>query len=172
MKTELYATALEIHMLTAMAAKKHMRAMEQRLELIGEGVSRLQHGVMRALGCHALTITELGHRFMLDPSTLVPVVDALERKGFVERGRDPNDRRRIPLSLTETGTEFIKSVSLTDEDDPLIRSLDAMGEKRRQQLLTLLRDLVRYMPDGEDILERVAIRVRTHLEHEQHELDE
>jgi DNA-binding MarR family transcriptional regulator len=34
---------------------------------------------------------------MLDPSTLVPAVDALERKGLAMRGQDPNDRRRNPL---------------------------------------------------------------------------
>jgi DNA-binding MarR family transcriptional regulator len=165
MTQELYSTALEIRMLMAMATKKAMHAFEQRLGAAGHGVSGLQYGIMRALGCHEMTITELSHRFMLDPSTLVPAVDALERRGFIERGRDPNDRRRVPLSLTESGAAFVQSVPHADDSDLLVQSLAEMSEPARQQLLSLLRDLVRHMPQGEDVLQRVASRVQTHMEH-------
>jgi DNA-binding MarR family transcriptional regulator len=99
---------------------------------------------------------------MLDPSTLVPAVDALERKGLVRRGKDPHDRRRVPLSLTERGTEFSGCVPLTDEQNPVVKGLQAMGDEQSHQLRALMRDLVRNMPGGEEILNQVSYRVRAH----------
>jgi DNA-binding MarR family transcriptional regulator len=97
--------------------------------------------------------------FMLDPSTLVPAVDALERTGFATRGRDPNDRRRIPISLTERGAEFVACAPPVNGDAPLFHSLDLMGKEQRHQLLALLRELVSHMPEGEEILDSVSSRM-------------
>jgi len=153
-------------MLMAIAAKTAMRALEQRLNLAGDGLSHLQFGILRALSCQEQTISELSDRFILDPSTLVPAVDALERKGFLRRGRDPNDRRRVPLSLTQLGAEFIASVPSVDRDDPVVQSLHRMGDESSQQLLKLLRELVKHLPEGDDILRHVSARVQSHIAQE------
>ena len=149
-------------MLTTIVAKKARRALEQRLSLAHAGVGGLQYKIMRALWRQEQTISELSHRFMLNPSTLVPAVDALERNGLAKRGQDPNDRRRIPLSLTERGAEFVTCVPLVNADAPLVKSLNAMGDEQSRQLLMLLRELVRHMPEGEDILRKVSSGVHLH----------
>jgi len=46
---------------------------------------------------------ELSRSLELDPSGLVSTVDDLEEQGLVERQRDPADRRRYALYLTESG---------------------------------------------------------------------
>jgi DNA-binding MarR family transcriptional regulator len=46
---------------------------------------------------------ELGDRLGLDPSGLVAAIDDLEADGWVERRRDPADRRRHALHLTRKG---------------------------------------------------------------------
>lgn len=158
---DFYTTAMEVRILTAIVTKKALRALERRLDLASIGVSGLQYGIMHALSAHEQTISELSHKFMLDPSTLVPAVDALERKGFAKRGTDPNDRRRAPISLTERGAELATCVPMVDEDDPLVHSLHRMGDVQCEQLLALLRELVRNMPEGEDILQRVSTRIRS-----------
>jgi DNA-binding MarR family transcriptional regulator len=157
---------LEIRMLVHVVAKTAMHAQERRLRLVDASLSGLQFGIMRAL-CHdEQTISELSQRFMLDPSTLVPAVDALERKGFVKRGIDPSDRRRVPLSLTERGAQFVADVPFVHADDPVVKSLEALGDEASQQLLTLLRELVLHLPEGEDILRKVASRVQLQVRRE------
>jgi hypothetical protein len=70
--------------------------------------------------------------------------------------------RRVPLSLTERGLEWVSCVPIVDEDDPVAKSLNALSEEQRHQLLTLLRELVRNLQDGDDILRRVSSRVHIH----------
>ncbi len=158
-----HTVAIEIRMLTSIIAKMAMRAMEQRLGVSGAGLSHLQFGILLALSCRERTISELSERFVLDPSTLVPAVDALERKGFLQRGRDPRDRRRVPLSLTPRGQAFVQKLPITDENDPLVQSLKAIGDEQAQQLLALLRELVRHMPRGQHILEQISARMQTYV---------
>ena len=103
---EMKQTAMEIHMLGAVAAKRTILAMEGHSVLAEAGISMLQFGVLRALHRQARTISELSQIMLVDPSTLVSVIDALERKELAERGQDPNDRRRVPISVTEKGAEI------------------------------------------------------------------
>jgi MarR family transcriptional regulator, lower aerobic nicotinate degradation pathway regulator len=51
---------------------------------------------------------ELGGRMGLDPSGLVGAIDELEALGLVVRGRDPADRRRYALGLTDEGTATLR----------------------------------------------------------------
>ncbi len=159
-------TAIEIHMLGAIMAKKTILAMESDRVLVEAGISMPQFGVLRALRRSARTISELSRLMMVDPSTLVPVVDALERKGLAVRGRDPHDRRRVPISLTERGAEIAAKHPLKSpfaaEHNPLLKSIAAMGPERAQQLLGLLRELVSHLPGGDEILQHVATRVQFH----------
>ncbi len=152
-------TAMEIRMLFGFLAKLAARSLEGRLCAHHPGLTALQYGIMQALNHHRWTISEMSRQFMLDPSTLVPAVDALERKGLIERGRDPADRRRVPLSLTPAGESLLREVSPMDESDPLVQSLTKMEPEQREQLLSLLRTLARHMPDGEKVLERVQSRI-------------
>ena len=51
---------------------------------------------------------EIGGRMGLDPSGLVGAIDELEAMGLVARRRDPADRRRYALGLTEDGTAMLR----------------------------------------------------------------
>ena len=85
-----------------------------------------------------------------DRSWLVGLLDELEEAGFIDRKRDPEDRRRHLVSLNPAGKKRLaqlRAVSKKVEDD-LLASLDA---EQRDQLHVLLAQLAadhdpRYAP--------------------------
>jgi DNA-binding MarR family transcriptional regulator len=54
----------------------------------------------------SMTIGSLGDRLHLDSGTLTPLVKRLEQLGLVERRRDPDDERRVVVTLTRRGREL------------------------------------------------------------------
>jgi DNA-binding MarR family transcriptional regulator len=66
-----------------------------------------QYLVMLALWEHdELSLTELGLLLFLDSGTLTPLVKRLETQALVDRRRDPNDERRVIVSLTPAGRQL------------------------------------------------------------------
>ena len=54
------------------------------------------------------SLGELGKSMYLHPSTITGLIDRLEKKGYVERERDREDRRVIKLRLTSRGKGLAK----------------------------------------------------------------
>ncbi|HET9220937.1 MAG TPA: MarR family transcriptional regulator [Roseiflexaceae bacterium] len=158
---ELYATALEIRILTKTLASIATRSLEQHLQEHGAPISALQHGVMRMLCHHQHTSSELSRRMNLDPATLVPVIDALERNGYVKRGKDPNDRRRSPLLLTEAGADLLARVPLYNRSDALACALAKLGAEPTCELLRLLRELLGHMAPDRELANHLASLAQT-----------
>ncbi|MFF5298086.1 MarR family winged helix-turn-helix transcriptional regulator [Streptomyces sp. NPDC013161] len=64
--------------------------------------------VLAALaGGPELSQQDLSRLLNLDPTTVVTVIDEMERNAYVERRRNPADRRRYNLILTESGREAL-----------------------------------------------------------------
>ncbi len=151
----LRARAREVRTLLFVVHKSAMRDLAQRLEAAGAGVSPPQHAVLRRLGLESATISELSGRMMLAPPTLVGIVDTLERKGLLQRGQDPQDRRRTPLQLTQSGTELVASFPMIADEDPVIQGLVNMGEGKAEQLGELLCELVSQLNPDAGVVERI-----------------
>jgi DNA-binding MarR family transcriptional regulator len=88
-------------------------------------------------GNPGLKQTELANGVHLDRSTVVSVIDNLERRGLVERHAVANDRRSHGLRLTATGALLLKQLKrrVAAHEKRLARGLDA-GE--RSTLVALL----------------------------------
>ncbi|WP_131740120.1 MarR family winged helix-turn-helix transcriptional regulator [Actinomadura roseirufa] len=75
------------------------------IEAAPENGMRLPH--LFVLSCVArlgpLSQREVSEHLRIDPGDLVGIVDALEDAGHVRRSRDPRDRRRYALEVTEAG---------------------------------------------------------------------
>jgi DNA-binding MarR family transcriptional regulator len=56
----------------------------------------------------SLSLSDLGKRMYLHPSTITGVIDRLEKKGYVTRNRDQVDRRVIYVQLTAEGKRLAK----------------------------------------------------------------
>jgi DNA-binding MarR family transcriptional regulator len=68
-------------------------------------------GILRLLGIEAgLSQQELAARLKIHPSRLVAILDNLEKRGFVERRANPEDRRLYSLHLTRPGGEVLQKI--------------------------------------------------------------
>ena len=71
------------------------------------GVTGPQLWALKAILQHgALPLGQLSKKMYLHPSTVTGVVDRLESKGYVVRGRDATDRRIVTVSLTPAGKDL------------------------------------------------------------------
>ncbi len=70
-----------------------------------------QVGVLRAIAMQPGRSQQALAEQLGTPATrLVALLDALERRGAIERRRNPDDRRLHALHLTEAGQELMRSV--------------------------------------------------------------
>jgi DNA-binding MarR family transcriptional regulator len=157
--------ALELRMLMITLHKAMMRRADMYLAANGIELSGLQFGMLRVLSQEPKTLSELSKNFMLDPSTLVPVVDALEAKGYVERRKDPKDRRRTPLHLTERALTTLAQHGWAGENEPLVIPLRALGSERAHTLVLLMRELCQQLPEAEDLMNEMEERLHTFSRH-------
>jgi DNA-binding MarR family transcriptional regulator len=77
----------------------------------------------------------------VDRTTMVAVVDGLERAGFVERERDPGDRRAYALRATANGRRVLGRARRAVERAEA-RFLARISEADQRRLKELLRVLI------------------------------
>jgi DNA-binding MarR family transcriptional regulator len=85
----------------------------------------------------ALAQQSLCEALVTDPNNCVLLLNEMESLGYVERTRDPADRRRHIVEMTDAGREIFVHAILAREqvEDEVLGALDA-GE--RQTLRALL----------------------------------
>ncbi|XIE81899.1 MarR family winged helix-turn-helix transcriptional regulator [Streptomyces sp. SBR177] len=108
--------------------------------LAGRGLRLWDMAVLAALadfGPHAQR--ELVVRLGVDASDMTKVIDQLAAAGWVERARDPRDRRRVSVSLTPAGRTALAALDAEARavQDEVLAPLDA--EERRTLHALLLR---------------------------------
>jgi DNA-binding MarR family transcriptional regulator len=86
------------------------------------------------------TQATIAETLMLDPSRLVALLDSLEDNGLIVRKRDPNDRRRHLVSITEDGKRKLAKLRaiVKDLEDEFLAPLDAEERKTLHELLLRL----------------------------------
>ncbi|OCP23136.1 MULTISPECIES: MarR family transcriptional regulator [unclassified Ensifer] len=90
------------------------RAYKPMLDALG--VTYTQYLAVSALWEQdGLSISAIGERLSLEPSTITPAVKRLEAAGFLSRRRSTVDERLVEVFLTEKGKELRpKTACLTD----------------------------------------------------------
>ena len=90
----------------------------------------------------ALRLQVLAEEMFLDKSTASRVIDTLERKGYVSRVEDDEDRRAVRIQATDAGRELYEKIraDLIAEERAMIDNLSA---EARQGALSLLRQITR-----------------------------
>jgi DNA-binding MarR family transcriptional regulator len=84
----------------------------------------------------------IGELIGLNPTQMVFLVDELESRGFVERRRNPSDRRSYALYLTPSGRDMLSKV-LEAGRVHQARFGASLSESEQEQLTELLRRIAR-----------------------------
>ena len=113
------------------------------------GLRPSHYGVLMALAAiGTMSQQRLAEVVGIDPRNAVPVLDELEGRSLITRNRDPQDRRRHSLSLTDSGRRTmrrLKSVGEVAERELLA----PLSDPERVQLNALLLKLLPMVADKE-----------------------
>lgn len=84
-----------------------------------------------------LSQQDLSRLLGLDPTTVVAAIDDLERRKYVERRRNPADRRRYNLVLTTAGRKALKQGERVagETEDAVLGKLDATEKRQLNEIL-------------------------------------
>ena len=100
-------------------------------------------GILRLLRVAAgLSQQELATKLTIHPSRLVAILDKLEKRGFVERRANPEDRRLYSLHLTKSGDEGLGAIRKVAQEhqDALLSTLSSEERETLATLLTRIAD--------------------------------
>ena len=74
----------------------------------GAGLTLSQYGLLELLvDRQSARVQELAAHAGITPSTATRILDALQRRGVVDRTRSDEDRRAVAVSLTEAGRQVV-----------------------------------------------------------------
>lgn len=145
------------------AAPPHRAALDADAEALHHALIQLKrvyrHSDRDRICCHDISITQcwalrelhrLGHATLnelaaalrLDKSTVSRVVDALERKGYVIRGRHPADGRAVLVEATPAGERLraLIEADLLDQERQMLSEFEPQVRRGVVRMLTRLAD--------------------------------
>lgn len=71
------------------------------------------------------TVGAIGQRLRIETGTLTPILKRLELAGYISRDRDPNDERRVLVTVTDAGLALRDRVASVPEHLAACVGLDA-----------------------------------------------
>ncbi|MFF8810768.1 MarR family winged helix-turn-helix transcriptional regulator [Streptomyces pactum] len=106
--------------------------------LAREGMRMTHHAVLCAVAeLGPVSQAELGRALRIDPKDMVGIVGDLEAEGLVERGPDPDDRRKNAVTVSAAGKRRLRRTErLGDEANDELTA--ALTPQERAQLVALL----------------------------------
>ena len=121
--------------------KKHLRTFDLTPPALGVLI-------MLDTGESGLTMTEISRELAVTQANITGIVDTLEKRGFVERTPDPEDRRVFRIAITKAGAKTIATIGpdyfklihslYVDLDENESAVLTHALEKIRKRLLPLI----------------------------------
>jgi DNA-binding MarR family transcriptional regulator len=101
-----------------------------------EGITLQQYNVLRILrgaGGEPMAALDVAERLIEETPGVSRLLDRLVRKGFIQRDRCSQDRRRLECSITRKGLELLARL-----DEPILRAdSDALHGLSPQEIATL-----------------------------------
>jgi DNA-binding MarR family transcriptional regulator len=92
------------------------------------------------LGSEGRTLASLAEHVGLSSSTMVGVIDRLERKGLVIRNRGLKDRRAVSIIITQDGVTYLQHNPKLLQDK-LVEHLSQIHEDEKHTILVSLKKI-------------------------------
>jgi DNA-binding MarR family transcriptional regulator len=136
--------------LLRLASEVGQSTLYERLEAVGFKELRPTHfRLLRYPGLDGVRPTELAERLGTSKQAVNPLINDLERWGYLERRPDPTDQRGRVLSLTERGRELMATIK--DLHAKIEADWEAdLGRRRYQTLRRALHDIAKRHPERAD----------------------
>ncbi len=136
--------AVDYGILPSLIGYNLRRAQVRNFQMIGESVGAYditpgQFGVLVIIHANpGLNQSELGNAMNVDRSTVVAVIDRLEKRNLVVRDPSPMDRRSYALRLSDEGEELLGKLV------PLVQSLERemandLSDREVEELVGMLK---------------------------------
>ena len=120
----------------------HDTAQRFKPKTLPEGAHPRDYSLLTALlTTGPISQQQLAEHMRVNRSLVVGIVDALERRGWVERRRDPDDRRSYRLHVTSAGEAAVREIA------PLVQEANRamaapLSDAERARLNELLREVI------------------------------
>ncbi len=98
-------------------------------------------GVLLSIWQEPMTMGEVGQALDVPLSTATRIVDLLVENGYVQRVPDPDDRRVVRVTLTDTGLEMYRTIEGFIRKR-VERLLQVLTPEEQETLIGLMRKLV------------------------------
>jgi DNA-binding MarR family transcriptional regulator len=123
-----------IGLLTKLSKVVYRRATEETIGMRLKQLMALEQ--LRENNCECLQ-QGLAEMLMLDANNCVLLLNELDESGYIERRRDPQDRRRHIVEITPAGLDALAEGErrLEDLEDEVLHSLSAAERRQLHDLL-------------------------------------
>ena len=108
----------------------------------GFGINRGDLIVMQTIAKNAarpeksVYVSDIQSKLYITKPAVSQILNALEKKGYVSREIDKNDRRKIAVTLTPNGQEILEQMK-ADADQMLETVISRLGEENTRQMIKL-----------------------------------
>ncbi len=89
-----------------------------------------------------LPVSAIGRKVLLTSGSITSAVDRLEKRGYVSRSRNPDDRRISVIDLTRIGRETIETADV-QHAEMLENLVSPLSDAEKSQLANILRKLAK-----------------------------
>jgi DNA-binding MarR family transcriptional regulator len=141
------------------AVRASQTAVDMLDEQVGDflGLSRTEMRTLDILDREGpMTAGRLAEEARLSPGAMTALLDRLEQKGFAQRRRDTEDRRRVLVEVTETVRQGAEELYGSPEEGA--KALDMYSDEQLEFLIGFLRGNIAYQEERMRRLEELKAR--------------
>jgi len=132
-------SALDVYIKLSRATEAVTARINDHLK--AEKITISQFGVLEAIyHLGSMHQNQLAEKILKSSGNLTLVIDNLQKRGLVERQRDPNDRRCVFIQLTEAGQALISKI-FPRHVQHVVREISALTLEEQAQLAALCKKL-------------------------------